>query len=323
MLLTHNRYPLSLYAVAFMQGLIEFFGGAGTDNLLDQNAYFPASFINLSASTGPNSVGSTLEEFGGSGVDSGQADVTGWSFELVFRPGLQATWGKLMDIGATRPGGITGPATGDIVFGWASNTPYQSFQVFNAEGATFTSQNIAPVQAGQWYHSVLVFQWVGGLNYTLANYQIYWQGNLTATYSLSYGVDFTPRQNANLALSAWGDAQWSGLLDTFNIYAEALSQEQVAALYTTAMGPNPFCDTPYTSAAIQPDAVWFDLDFAQDPRVNASDTATYSWVAVDPTDTALDQQSHQVRHSPCNHCCHQLLSILAAPFVDLSAHILC
>ena len=137
----------------YHQGLIEFNGGQGTDNLGDKStAHFTANFINLSASTGPNSIGTTLGMFGGAGSGSLADGSAGWSVEVTFRPGLQATWGKLVDLAGTRVGGANGPPVGDIVFGWSSSTEVQSFQLYDGASNTYGNTDLAPVQAGQWYH---------------------------------------------------------------------------------------------------------------------------------------------------------------------------
>ena len=72
----------------------------------------------------------------------------------------------------------------------------------------------------------------------------------------------------------------------------ALSQAQVANLYTAAIGPVTTCSTPYTSAAIQPDALFFEATFATDPRAIAGSDATYGWLSLDSSDVAADQAAH-------------------------------
>ena len=52
----------------------------------------------------------------------------GWSFEFSFKPGMQAQWAKLMDLGSTRDLSNTASCINDIVFGCTPPRTQMNFQ---------------------------------------------------------------------------------------------------------------------------------------------------------------------------------------------------
>ena len=152
----------------------------------------------------------------------------------------------------------------------------------------------------RWVHFVLVFQYIAtGFPANSSTYLLYQNGIQVASLANTYYPQAVVRSNANLGLSNWpGDQQWSGLLDTFNVYNTALTAGQITTAFTNAMGsstPTYICDTPYSSSAIQAGATFFNATFDSDPRTLAggAGAADYYWLASDSNDTSALQLVHR------------------------------
>lgn len=60
-------------------------------------------YLNLSAASGPNSVGSVLPTVGGNlAVGSIALGTAGYTIEITFKAALQYTWSELMNLGQPR-----------------------------------------------------------------------------------------------------------------------------------------------------------------------------------------------------------------------------
>ena len=275
----------------YHQGLVLF---AGSPHQSEQ--YSDYSYINMTASSGPNAVTApnSFPALGGTTNSAGTAALgtAGLSIEVTFKPALQETWAKLFDIGASRNSSNQGTCNADLVFGWYSNSlQFMNFEVCDPLGNGYTINNFGPFLAGQWYHVVIVLQ---QLSTGQSNWYAYVNGQVLAT---SPNNNFFPvaaaRQWASLGKSGWDDSGWSGYVDTFNIYNQALSTAQVTSLYQGAMGPAavtacPF--TPSTTSVIPASAIYYNLNFTTNPAV--FNPPAYGWVAVDPTDTPANQALH-------------------------------
>ena len=96
---------------------------------LDQQNNLNGPFINLSASTGANTIGQVMPNIGGqsSGTQSTVGAATGtagWSFEYMVKPATVETWAKLFDLG--QPQTPDGACHDDIISGQA-NTRHVTF----------------------------------------------------------------------------------------------------------------------------------------------------------------------------------------------------
>ena len=261
-----------------------------------------AQFVNLSASTGPNSVGTVLPTIGGPSAGSAASGTAGWSFEVTFKPTLQETWAKVFDLGSTRPftAAGQGQCINDLLFTWYSTGSQMGVQLCDANTNTGGQLTIAAAfTPGNWYHMVWVLQstGTGSTAQNQSNYYVYVNGQLTNTFAVTYYPQAVVRQNAVLALSGWGDDLWAGLVDTFNVYNVALSQSQVASLFSTSSGglTAVACTTPYTSSVIPSTALFYAATFDSDPRLlpSVGSYPTYGWMLTDSSDSTDDQNKHQ------------------------------
>ena len=275
---------------AYHQGVLVLEGSPDQTEL-----YSDFSYVNLSTPTGPNGVGVTAPVLGGSGYGSGNAALgtAGLTFEMTFKPALMEEWGKLLDLGTTRAMPFDGTCNNDIVFGWVSNSLlFMNFEVCDGNGNGWNTADFGPFTAGLWYHVVIVLQ---ELPNNLTSWYVYVNNVVLATNANN---GFFPaaavRNNANIGKSNWDDEGWAGWLDTFNIYDQALSSQQISALYNTALGPSHTLGCPVTvsnTSVIPAFALYFDLTFATDPAP-AGVSPAYDWLPFDPTDSTSDQTLH-------------------------------
>ena len=184
-------------------------------------------FVNMTAASGPFSVGQVLPTFGGG--------TAGWSFEMTIKPMSDATietWAKIVDIGAPRVS--TSECQYDVILGWDQNDVHWQAAVCDGVGNQYqTSDGFGPIYKGQWYHVVLVVLPAGG---GWANYVTYINGQMFTSVNGAPYLPYTPRANAYLGRSGWSDHNFTGEVDTFNIYNVSLSSVQVAGLYFTGFG---------------------------------------------------------------------------------------
>jgi hypothetical protein len=273
----------------YHQGLILLAGGPDvTENWSDP------SWVNLSATTGPNSVGNAvLPILGGPTFSNGSisAGNAGLTFEVVFKPALMETWAKLFDFGSNRATYLNITCANDLVLGWVSNSlQYMNFEVCDASGNGISTGSFGPFLAGQWYHVVITLQQVNG---SLANWYIYSNNVLVSVTSNGPFPQGLARPWSTLGKSNWNDESWSGWIDTLNIYNQAVSPAQVQTMFTNAMGPSGAVSCAFnvsTSPDIPSSALYYELTFASNPAQTTP--AAYQWIAFDPSDTLGNQAVH-------------------------------
>ena len=161
----------------------------------------------------------------------------GWSFEVVVKPGPISQWSKIFDTGSFLSS--NGPCQNDIAAGWDDvDVHWQLTICDNSSNRNEfeTPDSFGVITPGVWYHFVIVIAPstpIGGL----ANYLLYCNGALYTSVSNVFYPPAVQRSNAFLGRSGWvQDTNFSGELDTLNIYSTALSDVQVSALCTIATG---------------------------------------------------------------------------------------
>ena len=254
-------------------------------------------YVNLSTTGGSNGFSSQLPgNIGGNGTGSLSLGTAGWSFEVAFKPTLVEQWAKLFDIGQTQTG--AGLCQYDIILGWESSGPSWQFDICDGNGVQYQiTDALGAVQLNQWYHAVVVVQLQPS---GLANYYTYVQGSLYTALTAQYYPQAVPRWNGNVGHSNWlADSYWAGEVDLFNIYSQALTPQQIAALYSSAFpgsgGGSPVTCSFTGNAATLPPAPFFSLPFSVDPRstTGLGSSANYSWLSGDPSDSYADSLLHQ------------------------------
>ena len=125
-------------------GLLTLAGGPGGSD---------SQWVNLSTSTGPNSIVNTLNTafIGGLGSGFALAGTAGFSIEIVFKATAAPTWGKLIDFGP-----LSGTCFYDIIFGWQGSSSttmtWSACDQFNTEWPTVSNLRVASsnIQINQW-----------------------------------------------------------------------------------------------------------------------------------------------------------------------------
>ena len=197
------------------------------------------SWVNLTAASGPNSIGTTLDDilFGeGSGalLDSG-GRWYGWTIEILVKIDKQEVGAKLFDLGV-------GPNKDNIGMGFWDQRDRLNLYVYGGpDGSTgLAIPVIEQVVLKQWYHIVVVMRRSGSEG--KGDYQVYVNGD-----SLPPSNDYLPwpravhRSTAFIARSPWvGDQYMDMYLDTFRIYDIGLTADYVQKLYMlTISDPTP------------------------------------------------------------------------------------
>lgn len=282
------------------------------------------NYANLSASTGPQSVGAVLPTIGGASAGTGES--AGWSFEITFKTQVAYTYSKIFDIAAPQNASRSNPCQYDILLGFLGSTagrqPIMEFDVCSV-GQEFSFRNWATVQLGTWYHIVIVVQQLPN-QLTQAVYTAYMNGVRVGVSPVFYYPEGVPRANAQIAKSSWPDSYWGGLIDNFRVYNQALSGPQVSTLYNASMGAAGTQRCPQIASSALPanvssGDVAYSLTFSSDPSVAAGvpGGALYSWVQSDVNDTAADRNIHQgllvLGGSPSN------TNVGSGPWVNLSS----
>ena len=192
-------------------------------------------YVNLSASSGANSVGAALPVIGGG--------TAGWSFEAMVQPqiGGADTWPKLFDLGGVR--GVNGYCVNDIVLGWsgAAVAPdsYWQLDVCDNTAAAYqysTIDAVGEIFDNIWYHMVVTIS--PPLPNGLANYFTYLNGQLYTTVTNGWYPVAASRPMSFLGKSNWADPYFAGAIDFFNVYSSQLSDVQVANLYAATATPS-------------------------------------------------------------------------------------
>jgi len=193
------------------------------------------SYVNLSAPTGPTSVGVVLPRFGGESQGIGlytNPTQLGWSFEFIVKIQNRQGWAKLIDWG-------NGAESDNIILGYNGDNSRLDFEVWNPQtGTNSTRFTVIPsVVFGFWYHIVVVLVPID-VNGGTATYQSFVDGRLqsTTTGNLPRSVK---RNRAFLGRSNWApDGAFAASIDAIRVYDYALSADNVAALYSLANDPN-------------------------------------------------------------------------------------
>jgi len=113
------------------------------------------------------------------------------------------------------------------------------------------------------------------------------------------------RNYANLGRSNFvggDDTYWSGEIDNFRVYNQALNQAQVTALAGTALygdatattGTRTCPQAANTATTVPPLSVFYSAAFNTDPRsfAGGASAANYGWLQYDTNDTTPVQQAH-------------------------------
>ena len=281
------------------QGILSLGGGPGTANALPTNG----PFVNLSTTSGPNTIGMVLpSNIGGSGPGSASMGTAGWSFELVFQPTLQQVWAKIFDIGNPQ---INGICRDDLLFGWNGGSMQWTFTYCDSNGFQYTIFSPFTSQLGYWYHVVVSMQQLLDSNGNPSNFANYYMF-INGTSGLGQGgggplPSNVFRANADLGRSDWYDSYYQGYLDSFSIYNYALNQQQAQALYlqkmagcsvTTGTPTGSAPTTPSTSTASPPTPLW-SLPTNTAPAMAGQ--GGFGWVQQDSADASCGstQQYHQ------------------------------
>ena len=220
------------------------------------------------------------------------AGTAGFSLEITFKPIFSTQWAKLIDFGSTRSNG--GNCVNDIVFGWDSANTVWQLDVCDANANQWQIYDVGGVQpgtqggfvSGSWYHTVITFQ---QLPNGLSNWYVFVNNVLVSTMTNTFYPTQATRQNLWLGRSGWGDTLWSGEIDYFRIYQQALGPNQVSTLFAAAMGTTGAQACVYTTSTtpnIPPTALFFSATFDTDPRgVNGvPSNANYSWTNTESSD---------------------------------------
>ena len=270
-------------------------------------------YINLSATSGSYWVGSTLPQFGGLGSGSLYNGTAGWSVELVFKAQQATTWAKIFDLGNPQTSG--GVCFGDVQFGFYQNSLQLQYNYCDDSGTIVSGVS---VNVGRWYHVVVSMQ----LTRTGAgNFYMYINGQLQGENSQQIYPSSVPRVSATLGFSNWGDAFFVGLIDTFNLYATALTSSQIVQLYQTAMLA-PLSAVQLTSSGASTISAtaptpWFSAPFTTAPATSPS--TAFSWLNQDSNDTACGINNHQGLLVLQGHDTPDFASGSIGPYVNLAS----
>jgi len=231
-----------------------------TDSVADQNLHkglivlngSDTSFIDLMRSTGSNSIGLVLPTV--FGQTSGSGNSRGWTIEMTFknmRPDDfvdRQKWSKLWNLATgggdwmesiaitwdgdmPRPGPTRWMVQNYLNLNPVSNQPKENFNLplYNN-----------PVR-NKWYHVVLVVSPVGPNELFGAWWRVYVDGTRTNRTEMANMPLPVVRDNSYIGSSQWGlqDANSMMIVDSFRIYDQALSAQQIAALARDLNSNNP------------------------------------------------------------------------------------
>ena len=260
---------------------------SSSDNSVQQGKHTGMLVLNMNgavgqwADMGQTSGGLSVSSTAFPQIGGTAGGATGWSFEVVVKPGPVQNWGKLFDIGSSRPTTALGSCVNDIAMSWdAANAQWQLDVCDPSNNQYQTGDAFGIIQPGVWYHLVAVITPTTG---SLANYLTYVNGQLYTAEASFYYPTNVARQNAWLGRSGWwanGDANFSGEVDLFNVYNVALNDVQIANRAASLISTTPASScTAKPSCSSNPAAVpaaWYNLTFATNPVASYS-TATYTW----------------------------------------------
>jgi len=226
------------------RGIVLLGPGAGGRNV--------GQFINLTATSGPNSVvGQPLGWFGGEGRGPYLESRKGWTFSAVFKilrtptttivtEGSNNTivrngqdWAKVYDIGDGNKGNRD-QCENDVIFGFDGGNNWMKFQACNPVNNVNDVGNDRKMamEVNKWYHSLVTL----ALTPTgpLASYWL--NGELVERKNIPNMPLFASRQDGRLGGSSWpADPQFNGMIELFAIYDEAVNDFQASYIYAQAM----------------------------------------------------------------------------------------
>ena len=269
----------------------------------------PASFVDLTQVTGPNSIGQTLPVL--FGPSSGSGATYGWSIDFAIKPLAVQTWSKLIDLG-------TGAGIDSLYFGWQSNNNLWEFgdiiTVSNAlaggsgsDIGSYTNVLNAPV-IGRWYHLAWVMQPASTdavFNSSSASIAATWTIYVNGVAVISKFAGNTPlpvfRHVSYIGRSDWfqagnGDQNTNALYDAFRVWDRALTSAQVMGLAKAYGTAQVFTGGDFGVAAALAGGKLpvFEANFTYNPASVASVGPTaYGWVPSDSSDSTANQGVHQ------------------------------
>jgi hypothetical protein len=251
-------------------------------------------YVDLAASTGSNSIGTTMPNIGGDGSGSLANNDAGLSFEVVFKPLIVEHYSKMFDLGNTRTVGST-CNEGEISSGWFADGPTIDFDVCDATGREYKMGAIDSAPMNQWTHVVYVIQKTANGK---ANYYSYVNGELVSSLPMAYMPTSRSHDHAYMGKSNWAsDWYWEGMIDTFNIYDRAISPRGARALYNSHSnnGAAPkYCPVSYNPpSTVDASLRIFSADFATDPSSSTGGIPGYQWALFDSNDTSVNQGLHR------------------------------
>jgi hypothetical protein len=179
-------------------------------------------YVNLTATSGPQSIGTSLPIIGGPG--SGVGIYTGWTFEVLVKFNALPSWSKIFDFGVNANG------DDDIILGM-NGSGALAFEVWNngTNNATRRATVYPNPAVGQWYHIVCILT-PTDLGSNLGRMVPYVNGEVRTTSTINWPRTI-PRKNANVGKSNWQDAYFNGTIDSLRIYDYAISEDSVVSLY--------------------------------------------------------------------------------------------
>ena len=265
------------------------------------------TWVDLGTTAAPNAIAASASTPNGPmsqtliGTTTGTTPGTmGFSLEVTFKPELGTIWSKVLDFGSTRNASQSGTCVNDVVFGWDNDNSQWQLEACDPNGNYWQIYDVGGIQpgtlggfvSGNWYHAVIVFEQLGGASSNTSNWYVFVNNVLVSTLPNAYYPNNLARQNLWLGRSGWGDTLWSGLIDTFNYYPQALGVSQVNTLFNAAMGPTGAAAcvyTAYTTPVVPPSSIFFSATFDTDPTKDSSGNAitrNYSWAQTTSNDAS-------------------------------------
>lgn len=108
-----------------------------------------------------------------------------------------------------------------VIGAWVGNTGIAWGRIIESGGATQTMTQAGPsITLGEWTH--LAYRGNG------SSYEVFINGVAVAASAVAYNG--TLNTHANIVIGRQGSETWSGLMDDFRIYDNALSEGEIAAL---------------------------------------------------------------------------------------------
>ena len=233
-------------------------------------------FVNLSATTGPNSIGTTLPPvlFGdtSSGRTLQNARWNGWSIEALVKLNKMENGAKMFSFS-------NGQGVDEVDMGYEWTKRNLVFVVYGGangrQGSNFIC--VTDVNLEYWYHIIVVLI-PSGQN--MADIVCYVDGKETARANNGVYMPRAVRRHVTmLARSPWQEDTMDMHLDTFRIYDIAIDADYASQLYALTTSDAAQLVKPlYTSRPIL--AYTFDYDVGS-TYSDYGDGTNYGWIAQD------------------------------------------